>query len=214
MFRLNLYPEAEQKRRAQLAKTGQTALIAFLSALTVVLTLFHAGTSLVFADRTRGLATQRARFEKEIETLKAASPSKSLPRLQERLATRTSRTLWSPKLVALAQSIPAPLLVDDISLRERGKGQSIPALLIHGTVVAGMSRDPVPTIVAFVNALKESPEFTEGLASVDLSSVSTEKETGATYFQIVCPLADVAAPAAAGQDNPELPSSRSTAKRP
>ncbi len=213
MFRLNLYPEAEEKRRAQLAKTGQTALIAFLAAVTIVLTAFHAGSSVILADRTRDLSKQRAQLEKEIEAIKASGASKGLARLQGQLASRTSRTLWSPKLVELAREIPPALLVDDISLRERGKGQSIPALQIRGNVPAGIVRDPVPTIVAFVSALKANAAFVEGLASIDLSSVSTEKETGTTSFQIVCPLADVAAPSAPANDNPELSAPRPPGKR-
>jgi hypothetical protein len=45
----------------------------------------------------------------------------------------------------------------------------------------------------------------EGLSSIELSSVSTEKETGITSFQIVCPLIDAPAQRPSqDMENPEL----------
>jgi hypothetical protein len=190
MFRLNLYPEAEEKRRARLARTGATALVTLLVAVTVALTLFHAGSGFVMADRARDLAARRAGAEREAAALAGAEPAKEMALLRARLRARADRVVWSPKLAEMSRLLPPPLVLDNIMVAERGKGQAIPALAVHGSVLQGSVRDPVPAIVSYVTALKESAVFTEGIASVELASVSTDNQSGITSFHVVCPLVD------------------------
>lgn len=188
MFRLNLYPEAETKRRAQVRRTGATAVVTLLVAATVILTLFHAGSGFVIADRTRGLVTLRAKADADAAAARPAGSAKELAQIRARLDKRAGRILWSPKFAEIARALPNPLVIENIMIAERGRGQSIPAFTIHGSVISGAVRDPVPTIVSYVNALKANPIFFEGLESVELASVSTDETTGLTTFQIVCPI--------------------------
>jgi hypothetical protein len=205
VFRLNLYPEAEEKRRARLAQAGQTALITFLAAVTLSLTAFHAGSSVILTDRTRDLRRRQAQFDTEAASIRSSGGAAGLGQLQQRLAARASRTVWSPKFVEVARRIPTAIVLDEISVRERGRGQTGPALSVLGSVIPGAARDPSAAILGFVSSLKESPAFMEGLSSIELSSVSTEKETGITSFQIVCPLTDAPAQRPSqDMENPEL----------
>lgn len=203
MFRLNLYPEGEARRRERLARAASTGVVTGLVAVVLGVTALHGVSAALLSERAKALARRRVELEKEVAAMRPEETARTLAALRGRIAERAERVVWSTKLAELARLIPAPLVIDDIRVTERARGQAVPSLTIHGSVLPGRVRDPVPTLGTFVAALKENAEFSAGIASVDLASVSTDDGTGLTSFTIVCAMREPPPEAGAGAPKPQ-----------
>ncbi len=203
MFRLNLYPEAEEKRRDEIKRTGSTALVTFLVAAVLVLTAFHAGSGLLLAERARGLVVKAEERELEIAALPTAQTAAELARYRALVDARSQRVVWAPKLAELGRAVRWPLRITHVSMGERGRGHAVAGLRIEGTVPPERRGDADGMIASLVDALKKNQTFLHGLAGVDIASVSYDKQSGSTNFQIICPVIDTSAEdgAAPGQED-------------
>jgi len=187
VFRLNLYEEADAKRRARAARVRSTIVSTSLIGVIVALTAFHVVGGFLLRERVRAAITALERREQEAAGLRAQpAGTASLQSLEDRLASRSARTLWSPKLAELARLIPATLVLDQLSYVEKGKSTPRPALTLHGTVSGSRAGDPVRQVVSFVDRLQKSEVFSAGFQSIELLSVSTDEQSGLTVFRILC----------------------------
>lgn len=191
MFRLNLYEEADAKRRARAARVRATVLSTALLGVIVTLTAFHVVGGFLLRERVRAAIGLLERREQEMAGLRVQpAGGAGLQALEDRLASRSARTLWSPKLAELARLTPPSLVLDQLAFVEKGKSTPRPALTLHGTVSGSRAGDPVRQIVAFVDALKKSEIFASGFQSIELLSVSTDERSGTTVFRILCATGD------------------------
>ncbi|MFN0149513.1 MAG: PilN domain-containing protein [bacterium] len=188
MFRLNLYEEADAKRRARNARVRSTILSTSLIGVIVLLTAFHVVGGLLLRDRVRAAISALERREQEAAGLRAQpAGGATLQQLEARLSARSDRTLWSPKLAELARLIPASLVLDQFSYVEKGKSSSTrAALTLQGTVSSSRAGDPVRQVVTFVDQLQKSEIFSAGMQSIELLSVSTDEQSGLTVFRVLC----------------------------
>lgn len=202
MFRLNLYPEADAKRRARLARTGSTALVTFLVAAILVLTAFHAGSGLLLSERARELDAKSIERQTDLHAMPMRQTAEALAEYRKYVAERTSGVVWAPKLAAVARQVRWPLALTALHIGTMRRGPSGYLLRIEGTVPPERSREADALIARLVESLKQDRAFMEGLADVNLASLSLAPESGATNFQIICPLSD-SGQAEEGQDEQE-----------
>jgi hypothetical protein len=188
VFRLNLYPEAEEKRRAEIKRAGSTALVTFLVATALVLTAFHAGSGLLLAERARGIAAKAERRQVDALAQPTAQTSAELARYRAVVELRSERVVWAPKLAELGRSVRWPLAITQVAIAERSRGQTVAGLRIEGSVPPDRRGDADGLIASLVDTLKKSPTFLTGLSGIEIASVSFDKHSGATNFQIVCPI--------------------------
>jgi len=192
VFRLNLYPEAEEKRRDEIKRTGSTALVTFLVAAVLVLTAFHAGSGLLLAERARGLGVKAAEREVEVAALPTAETAAELARYHQLVEGRSRRVVWALKLAELGRAVRWPLRITHVTMGERGRGQTVAGLRIEGAVPPERRGDADGMIASLVDALKKNPTFLQGLTDVEIASVSFDKHSGSTNFQIICPVSESA----------------------
>lgn len=190
MFRLNLYHEAEAKRRARLSRLGSTAAATALTGIIVGLTLFHAVSGFLIAERTGSYERLLEQRKAELAGVRAPGQAAQLKDLQRRLKEKTERAEWSVKLAELARLIPDSLVLEQVELSRRAKGRSEPSLIVNGNVLPGRGRDPIREVVSYVDRLRDSPAFASGLRAIDVASVVSDDVTGVTLFRIVCPIGD------------------------
>lgn len=186
MFRLNLYSEARQKRRARRARVTSTFVTGLLSGLILLATFFHGVTGGLFAERTQSLRTETAQWQSKTAALKARAGTEDVGSLEAKLLKRAGRVVWSPKLAELAREIPNAVLIERIAV-----GGSDPEFFVQGRIPTRAGRDEVAVAADFLDQLKTNPVMSNGLLGLELSSVreevqrKEEVETRETVFRII-----------------------------
>ena len=191
MFRLNLYSEARQKRRARRARVTSTFVTGMLSGLILLAAFFHGVTGGLLAERTQSLRTQTAQWQSKTAALKARAGTESIGSLEAKLLKRAGRIVWSPKLAELGREVPDAVLIDRIAVGATSRGSNEPEFFVQGRIPTRAGRDEVAIAAGFLDHLKASPVMSSGLLGLELASVredvqkTEEVETRETVFRII-----------------------------
>jgi hypothetical protein len=178
MYRINLYPELEERRR--LAKTGllQTILLTVTSGLGIILIILITMSGFLLRERVVASRAEIRQMETRVST--ESAPNDGAETAAEMMLIRTRRIDWSPKLAALAAGIPPSLKLQNLSANATERKRKA-SLEISG-VILGSGAD-LGSVIAYVDDLKRDPRVTRDFSAVSLGSLGG---SGQDLFHIVC----------------------------
>lgn len=178
MYRINLYPEAEERRREGQRRVGRTLLVSLLIGLEVVLLLLVGLSGVLLREQA---STLRAEVERlSARAARVSQPSPELETSREILAARVVRIDWSPKLAALRRAIAPSLLLTEMSAQVGEKGRPT-RLELSGTVRAGGGQ--MEPVSGFLESLRNDPSVADDFPVIKLGTL---EGGGSSRFEIVC----------------------------
>ena len=178
MYRINLYPEYRESRRAQRRKAASTAVLFSLLGIEILLV-----GALVLSDSL---------LREQVTSLRS-----ELPQLQERVAgmghdtaeldfamdildVRAGRVDWSPKFSALAEHIDGSLVLLEMSGRTPRSGDNT-KLEVNGDYMGKGTN--LTTVSAYLDLLREDARLNGDFMSITLGNI---RGGGSGEFDIVC----------------------------
>jgi Tfp pilus assembly protein PilN len=178
MYRINLYPEYQEKRRRGGRRMLRTGLLTVLVAAETVLVVALVISGTLLGERAGQLKAEIARLTGEASG--GAAPPAEMNTAVELLEIRRGRLDWAPMLAAIADTIDPRLILTSISARTAGR-QGNPRLEVTGTL-RGASPD-MQAVPRFMDALRVAPPIRESLPEVQLGTMEGGAEG---RFTIVC----------------------------
>jgi hypothetical protein len=177
MFKVNLYPEREEKRRLARRKAMTTAAISGVLGINAVLVGSLILGATLLQERCRTLGDEVARLQAIADRKGTKAPGLELTR--ELFQLRQERVEWSPLLASIAENIPSSLVLEEI------QGQTTHGRMQSRFDMNGLGRGgtvAMADVSGFVNHLRDDPRVNRAFPDVALGSVRSE--TG--EFQVVC----------------------------
>lgn len=183
MYRINLYPEAGERRRENHRRLGRTLLVGLVIGLEVVLLLLVGLSGLLLREQA---FTLRAEVERlSARAARGSQPSPDLEVSRELLASRAARIDWSPKLAALKRAIAPSLLLTEVTAQVGEKGRPT-RFELSGRIRAGEGE--MEPVSGFLESLRKDPSLADDFPVIKLGTL---EGGGASRFQIVCEAAPV-----------------------
>ncbi|MBD3237610.1 MAG: hypothetical protein GF330_12970 [Candidatus Eisenbacteria bacterium] len=178
MYRINLYPEYEEKQQRARQRSLRLALLAALVVGELALAGVLAISGALLTDRAGALRERVARLEQFAE--RTPQQEADLGAVRELLRRRLQRVDWSPKLAALAEHAREPLRLTGLS-GEVSRKHERQLLQIEG----GYRGDAgaAEPILRLTGALERDSRLGSDFPSVRLETIDW---SGPGRFQIVC----------------------------
>jgi hypothetical protein len=178
MYRINLFPEALEKRKEGRRRVGRTLIVSALIGLEAVLLLLVGLSGLLLREQASSLRADVERLATRSSRVSQPSPELEITRAM--LSTRAGRIDWSPKLAALPRAIDASLLLTEVTAQTGEKGRPT-RLEITGSIRSeGGGMEPVSR---FLESLRSDPFLADDFPVIKLGTIEGE---GAGRFQILC----------------------------
>jgi hypothetical protein len=178
MYRINLYPEAGERRREAGRRVGRTFLVGMLIGLEVVLLLLVGLSGFLLREQAFSLRAEVQRLGER--AARVSHPSPELETSRELLAQRAARIDWSPKLAALKQAIVPSLLLTEVTAQVGEKGRPT-RFELSGTVRAGEGE--MEPVSGFLESLRSDRSLADDFPVIKLGNL---EGGGASRFEIVC----------------------------
>lgn len=176
MYRVNLYPEFEDRKQAEHKRLRETILLAALAGLQLLLigSLFLSG--MLLRDRAARLRADNARLA---SLAHAAPQNPEVLVARQLLAARQARVNWSPKLASLGRLVEAPLILSNVTAQAdlRGRGARLD---VQGRIRSGGQSE---SVLELVESLRKDAAIARDFPQVRIGSVSGEESD---RFKVVC----------------------------
>jgi Tfp pilus assembly protein PilN len=187
-YRVNLYREREEKAlRFRKGLVRGAVLVGVVAAEAVLLGLLLAS-GLEIEGKAREMRREVAGLEERVRN----QPTKAgLQDVRILLRSRLARVDWATTLSAVAEAVPAEIVLTEVRGGIGGERGRVDGIEIEGRLTPGTS-DLAP-VFTFMEALKADPVVSRNFPRVDLG---TAKDRGNT-FQIICRREEGASPSAA-----------------
>lgn len=178
MYRINLYPDYQQKKLMARQRTMVMGVLMILVGLEIMLV----GVLMVSDHLLRERATQ---LRDEMPVLEARLQSLTHPRPELELATellshRGNRLDWTPKLAAIADSCSPELVFSEVEGRSRSQHEP-PHLRIKGEV--RHHANSLAAVTEFVRRLRDDERVGSEFPDVALGDIR-DSDTG--EFEVSC----------------------------
>lgn len=177
-YRINLYPEYFERRRAARTRLWFTSLLATLAGVGILLIAALFVSAYLLQERCASLEGEIQRLSEQVAH--ESRPGPELEVARQMLDLRRKRLDWSPKLAALSRRIGSSVKLQEVTGETARKGQPTRLELVGVTAGEGIRMEPVQT---FIDGLRADPAMTEDFANIKLENV---KGGGSGRFQIVC----------------------------
>jgi Tfp pilus assembly protein PilN len=176
-YRVNLYREREEKAlRFRKGLVRGAVLVGVVAAEAVLLGLLLAS-GLEMETKAREMRRQVSGLEARVKS----EPGKAgLQEMRTLLRARLARVDWATTLSAVAEAVPAEIVLTEVRGGIGGEHGRVEGIEIEGRLAPGVA-DLAP-VFAFMEALKADPVVSQNFPRVDLG---TAKDRGNT-FQIIC----------------------------
>ena len=178
MYRINLYPEYADSRKAARGRAASSAVLFGLLGLEVLLVGAIILSDSLLREQVGALRTELPRLEAEL--VQATRERPELDQAVDMLDLRSQRVDWSPKLAAIAENLDPSLML--VELDARGITETERTRLN----ISGQYRNKkanLTTVSAYIEKLRQDPRFLDGFATVDLGNIRSD---GAGEFDLVC----------------------------
>lgn len=178
MYRINLYPEYESRRRTLRLRAASTAFLFSLLGLEALLVGAIALSGNLLGERIDDLEQNVTRLQTRLATETRERPELRLA--LDRLEIRASRMDWSPKLVALSDHIGEDLALAELQGRAGGRRDKA------SLVVSGRYRDEratIETVSAYLARLREDPRLNDAFDDISLGNIRGD---GRGEFDLLC----------------------------
>lgn len=178
MYRINLHPEYEERRRRTRQGLLQTVLFSVLLGCQLLL-VGSLILSAVLLDEQVGILTSAVpRLERSVADTIDAGRDRHLAR--QLFQVRDQRIEWSPILVAMAEVIPDSLEV--VSIEGVSATPKDPAsLLIRGH--GDEPRARLDQVTRFIEGLRQDPRVVDRFSDIRLGTIKGDE---AGQFQVIC----------------------------
>ena len=177
-YRINLYPEYNDKREAAKRRTWLTAAITAVAGLQILVIASLALNAHFLDTKAAQVSGDLPRLEEYIQ--RESEPRADLQTAQELLAIRRARVDWAPKLAAISRADVSG--VDLVKLEGHHEQAAAPASL----TIAGEARvddRQLKRVGVFMTMLRDDEAFGPDFVSITLGNVKSDAAGG---FDISC----------------------------
>lgn len=179
MYRINLYPEFQEKRHRAKRRLALTAGLSVLVGLEVVLIVWLVLSAYLLDERVSRMRAQNAELAGRVEALDQPRPE--LAAANQILAFRRNRIDWSPKLSALSCLMDRSLMLDELHGQKQERGR--PARLELTGTVLGARTAGAEAVSRLMDEIRLEPRIVGDLPRVTLERI---EGGGSGQFQLVC----------------------------
>jgi hypothetical protein len=178
MYRINLYPEYQDKRRAARRRASATAGLLGLLGLEVLMVGALVLSDKLLSDQANALREELPQLTVSLQTVSRERPELDLA--LELLAVRTGRIDWSPMLAALADSGDKMLTFVEL------KGESVTkhrgaSLVLSGEALG--SEEHLEQVAAFMERLRRDERLSGVFGDIALGNI---RGGGSGEFDLIC----------------------------
>ncbi|MBU0741222.1 hypothetical protein KKG45_05120 [bacterium] len=178
MYKINLYPEYRDNRKAARARTASTAILFSLLGLEVLMV-----GALLLSDSL--LREQSGSLQTELQQLEQRLASESLDRPELRYAldlleVRSSRIDWSPKFASLAENIGESLMLAELEGRAYTRQERA------SLVISGQYKDEqasLASVSGFLDRLRGDVRLKGDFPKITFGNIRSD---GKGEFDLLC----------------------------
>ncbi|MBP6874824.1 MAG: hypothetical protein KBD56_01995 [Candidatus Eisenbacteria bacterium] len=175
MYKINLYPEREERLRAARRRVAMTAGLTGLLAIETIFAGALLASGLLLGERVGAL---RASARESAQAVQNAGGSPGMERALQLLRIRSARTLWSPKLSALSECTGPDLHLEEIHA-QKGAGEQPDRFEVSGTLSSGSSE--VESVSRFLDRLRDEPRIGGSFSRITLATIEADDR-----FHVIC----------------------------
>lgn len=183
MYRINLYPEYRDSRRAARTRAASTAILFSLLGLEVLLVGALFLSESLLRERASSLRGELTQLEERL-----ASETLDRPELRRALGlleVRADRIDWSPKFAALAEHIDETLMLSQLEGRASKKGER-PRLIVSGQYRNDRAR--LATVSDYLDRLRLDERLNGDFPMIALGNIRSD---GKGEFDLLCEAEEV-----------------------
>jgi Tfp pilus assembly protein PilN len=178
LYKINLYPEYDEKRRAARKRMFRAALYTAILGVEFILLISLGISGFLIREQVSSLGGEVARLSAKVQTVSAVE-SPEIEVARQLMTRRRDRIEWSPKLAVLSRTIGPKLRLSDLDGRMRIQRQP-PRMQVTGTIRSG---GDVETVLEFIEALQAEDWLTRDFPEIRLGNL---EGGGASRFLLVC----------------------------
>ncbi len=178
MYRINLYPEYRDSRKAARTRAASTAILFSLLGLEILLVGALFLSDSLLRERVVSLRSELAQLDTRLATETLDRPE--LTQALNMLEVRADRVDWSPKFTALAENIDASLMLLQLEGRASTRGERA-QLIISGQYRTKKGR--LQTVSAYLDRLRDDARLKSDFPRITLGNIRSD---GKGEFDLLC----------------------------
>lgn len=183
MYKINLYPEYEGRRRAAKKRAAATAALLGLLGIEMLMVGALILSDTLLRDQARTLQAEMPQLTMTLQTASRERPELDLA--LELLGVRSSRVDWTPMLAAVAENGDRKLVFAEISGEAANKHRTA-RLSINGEVLG--KGEHLEQVSAYLERLRNDERLSAVFDDIALDNIHGD---GSGEFDLVCQPAEV-----------------------
>ena len=178
MYRINLYPEYRDNRKAAMARTASTAVLFTLLSIEVLLVGALVLSDSLLREQTDSLRIEVVQLEQRLarETLDRPELRQALDLLE----VRALRIDWSPKFASLAENISESLMLEELTGRSNTRRERA-SLTISGQYRTKQAS--LESVSGFLDRMRGDARLREDFPRISLGNIRSD---GKGEFDLLC----------------------------
>ncbi len=165
LYKINLYPEQAERRRAVSRRVGRSALLTALLAVEILLVGWLFVSGMLLREKAGGLRAEIARLSEQIASTPAPGPE--IETARDLLETRRARIDWAPKLAILPEIVEGPFHLRSVSCR-RFAGNRPSSMSLE---IVSLDRGHLDPVAIVLQRLEHDDRVRRDLPEVRLGTV-------------------------------------------
>ncbi len=178
MYKINLYPEYRDSRKAARTRTASTAVLFSLLGLEILLVGALLLSDSLLREQVNALREELPPLEERL-----ARETQDRPELSwalDLLEMRATRIDWSPKFISLAEHVGESLVLKELEGRASNKRESA-SLNINGRY--RNKKASLSSVTSFVDRLRGDPRMLDDFSQISLGNIRSD---GKGEFDLLC----------------------------